>query len=232
MRILIADDDLGTRLICKQVLEKAHHEVYAVENGQTAWQTLEKTKIDLILCDLNMPGMPGMELIEKLPKDPRTKDMRVIVFTADATRQTVQKAVSFKVAGYVLKPLVAGELLAKVEAQTHFIPIILEEWHKVQKRLGVELRDYKTMVHTMLDAAKKSLSEMQPKLEAGSQKEVAIFFNGLKSGATTIGALGLARACGVAEKGITKESAEKHLKNVEAEVERLEVLLSKDIQAH
>jgi CheY-like chemotaxis protein len=120
MTILVVEDDLLTRKLLTKILQRATHEVIQAENGPLALQAIDKTKVDLIIVDIMMPEMTGLDLLRRLKEDPRTAKTPVIMCTTVSNRDTVLEAISLGISGYVLKPVSANELLKKVnEAKQH-----------------------------------------------------------------------------------------------------------------
>ncbi len=68
MRILIVDDEKSIRNTLKEILEYENHEVVLAENGEQALSVLEqgKVQIDTVFCDIKMPGIDGIEVLEKI----------------------------------------------------------------------------------------------------------------------------------------------------------------------
>ena len=70
--------------------------------------------IDLVILDIIMPGMDGIQVLEKMKEKPELRDIPVIVCTTRKDAETVKKAVSLGAAGYIVKPVNAGVLIQKV----------------------------------------------------------------------------------------------------------------------
>ncbi len=114
IKILVIEDDLITRRLLKKILQRASHEVIEAESGPAALQALENATVDLIIADIMMPEMTGIELLRRLKEEPRTAKTPVIMCTTVSTRDTVLEAISLGISGYVLKPISATALLQKV----------------------------------------------------------------------------------------------------------------------
>ncbi len=82
-KILIAEDDLGTRKIAVRVVEKLGHVAIQACNGRRAWEILQDNlDVELLLTDVMMPEMDGIELIDILRDDPGFKELPVIIMSA------------------------------------------------------------------------------------------------------------------------------------------------------
>lgn len=113
-RILVVDDDTATRHVLKSVLTTAGYDTSVARDGVEALKTLAGQPFDLLLLDVWMPRMNGLDLLAKL----RASDARprVIVMTSDDAPETLLKAVREQAFKYVHKPVEAPELLDSVRA--------------------------------------------------------------------------------------------------------------------
>ncbi len=114
MKILIVDDSALSRRTLRRILESAGHEVVEADDGMTALEVYFLEKPNLVLLDLVMKGMYGLDVLVKLREmDPKA---RVVVASADiqsSTRRMVDEAGAF---GFINKPFVAEQVMAAVEA--------------------------------------------------------------------------------------------------------------------
>lgn len=113
-RILVVDDDRGTRLLIRGALAKAGFSVAAAKDGMEALEALRSRRFDLILLDVWMPRMNGLDVLERLRH--RRSRPRVIVMTSDDTPETVLTAVRRQAYQYLHKPVEAAVLLKAVTA--------------------------------------------------------------------------------------------------------------------
>ena len=116
MNILIVDD---AQIMCKSIRDvlrvlKYGKRFYYANNGLEAWEILEKEHVDLAIVDWNMPVMSGGELVGRIRKDKRLRDMPVIMVTAERSREIVAEAAESNVDAYILKPLTIGSLGDKI----------------------------------------------------------------------------------------------------------------------
>lgn len=107
-RILIVDDEDIVLKSCLRVLQKLDYEIDTAYSGQTALDNLEKKKYDIVVTDLMMPGMDGMQLLEEIKK--RYPDVIVIIFTGYATVDTTRQALKAGAFDYIPKPFTPDEL--------------------------------------------------------------------------------------------------------------------------
>jgi two-component system response regulator (stage 0 sporulation protein F) len=101
--ILIVDDEKDLCTILSDSLSQDHYRVVTAFNGKEALQLAKKEKPDLILLDIKMPGMDGIEVLRKIKK--MKKEIVVIMFTAYGTLETARKAMKLSAYDYVTKPV-------------------------------------------------------------------------------------------------------------------------------
>ncbi len=110
--VLVVDDELGPRESLRMIL-KPSCEVSTAENGAAALRFLEKHTVDLITLDLKMPGLSGMEVLEKVRQ--RDPDVMVIIVTGYGTFRSVVEAIRSDVFDYISKPFNVPEIRSVVE---------------------------------------------------------------------------------------------------------------------
>jgi CheY-like chemotaxis protein/anti-sigma regulatory factor (Ser/Thr protein kinase) len=113
-KILVVDDDRTMRHLMRGVLTKSGYAASMAKDGLEALDLLRQRRFDLLLCDVWMPRMTGLELLERL-RAKKTRP-RVIVMTSDDTPQTLLKAVRQHAFKYIHKPVEAPVLLQAVRA--------------------------------------------------------------------------------------------------------------------
>lgn len=113
-RILIADDDSDLRLLISLKLESAGHQVVSVEDGSTAAANCRSMRPDLVVLDLMMPGMSGLEVCRFIRADPELVTTPVILLTARAQAADIEAGMAAGVDEYLTKPFSPRELAARV----------------------------------------------------------------------------------------------------------------------
>lgn len=111
-RIVIVDDNRGLRVVTDLILRESY-EVATASTGQEAVALLERGDLDLVVTDLEMPGMSGIELIERALAAPRPAHVLVVSAWLDEARRAwlTERAIP-----YLEKPYEVEELLAKINA--------------------------------------------------------------------------------------------------------------------
>jgi DNA-binding response OmpR family regulator len=112
-QILLVEDERVTRRRIQKMLEDAGHDVTAATNGNEALSCLDKETFDLVLLDIWMPEMSGLDVLNEMRNG--SARPKVVVMTADDTPQTLVDAVRHQVYQYMAKPVEPEELLAIVE---------------------------------------------------------------------------------------------------------------------
>lgn len=116
-RILVVDDDINNRLLLRLVLEHAGHEIREASDGGEALASANASKPDLIIMDLHMPGMDGIEFINALRADAALAKTRVALYTATVPDESMRQFMELAGIGSVIeKPSEPSEVLAAVEA--------------------------------------------------------------------------------------------------------------------
>ncbi|NDY58030.1 response regulator [Desulfovibrio sulfodismutans] len=116
MSILVVDDFSTMRRIIKNILRQlGFSNIHEADDGTTAWETLNKTKIDFVISDWNMPNMPGIELLRKVRGSEEFANLPFLMVTAEAQQENIIEAVQAKVSNYIVKPFTAETLGQKID---------------------------------------------------------------------------------------------------------------------
>ncbi len=113
--ILAIDDTKRILDIIKYFLENEGYKVKAAVDGEAGLKLAQDGTVDLILLDIMMPGMDGYAVCEKLKKDPKTKDLPIIMLTAKAIIMHTPKDFFYGLYGFLAKPFSKDQLLKVVE---------------------------------------------------------------------------------------------------------------------
>jgi len=129
-RILVVDDERSIRNTLKEILEYEKFEVEVAEDGFEALEKLEKNRFDLVLCDIKMPKMDGLEVLDKIHKlDP---DATVVMISGHGTIETAVDAIKKGAYDFISKPLDLNRLLITIRNATDKTRLVTEA--KVLKR--------------------------------------------------------------------------------------------------
>ncbi len=173
-RILVADDDAGILHTCRKILSHAGYEVTTAPDGNAALGLLKSSRYDLLLVDLKMPGLSGLETLTMARKIDPT--LMIVMLTAYATIQTAVDAVKRGAFDYLAKPFTVDQLRLVVE-QTLQQKQLLEEGLSLREQLATEMGFDKIL----------GTSEAMQKLFITMQKVVRTNANILVQGETGTG---------------------------------------------
>jgi DNA-binding NtrC family response regulator len=112
-RILVVDDEEIVLKSCRKILEGGGHQVFTALSGQEAFDLLEKEPIDIVITDIKMPGMDGMEILGRVKE--KYPDVLVIIITGYSTVQSAVQAMKLGAFDYIPKPFTPDEVLVVVE---------------------------------------------------------------------------------------------------------------------
>jgi DNA-binding response OmpR family regulator len=115
-RILVADDDEDIRMLVVMRLQHSGHDVAQASDGASAVESCREDAPDLVVLDLMMPGMNGLEVCKQLRADARTRRVPIIMLTAKAAETDKIVGLEMGADDYIVKPFSVRELLARVRA--------------------------------------------------------------------------------------------------------------------
>jgi DNA-binding response OmpR family regulator len=118
-RILIVDDDPNTLEILRRWLAREGYATTSADNGRACLDTLAKEPVDVIVLDVMMPGMDGLQVCEKLRENPSWRSIPVMLLTAKDDIETRSRGMLLGVSEYLTKPVNKLELFARLQAQLH-----------------------------------------------------------------------------------------------------------------
>jgi DNA-binding response OmpR family regulator len=118
-RLLIVDDDPNTLEILRRWLAREGYSTISADNGRACLETLGKDPVDVIVLDVMMPGMDGLQVCEKLRENPAWRSIPVVLLTAKDDIETRSRGMLLGVSEYLTKPVNKLELFARLDAQIH-----------------------------------------------------------------------------------------------------------------
>lgn len=117
--VLIVDDSAAIRKILQRVLRQAEvplGEVYEAGDGVEALAVLRKQQVGLVLSDINMPNMDGLEFLSNVRAEAAWQHLPVVMVSTEGTQAKVMEAVGLGASGYVRKPFTAEQIKEKLAA--------------------------------------------------------------------------------------------------------------------
>jgi two-component system response regulator AtoC len=173
-RILIVDDEPGIREFLGEALADDDHDITVAADGEAAWDRLGRDSFELVLTDLRMPGMSGIDLLRKIRE--HQPEIEVIVITAHGNIENAVEAMRLGAFDYLQKPigsLAELRLLVRRAAERHQ----LKSFHEVHQTSGEpELTHGAPVMRPVVDALRKVAATDATVLlagESGTGKEVA-----------------------------------------------------------
>jgi len=115
MRVLIVDDERTIRETLKEILEEEGYEVFTEEVGSRVLERVRELHPDLIILDLFLPGISGMEVLKKLNQEGLTEKIPVVIVSGHGTVETAVKAMKLKAYDFIEKPIKYEKFLSAVE---------------------------------------------------------------------------------------------------------------------
>ncbi|MBT2688660.1 response regulator [Bacillus sp. ISL-47] len=112
-KILIVDDQFGIRILLNEVLQKEGYDTYQAANGVQALDIVSKHSPDLVLLDMKIPGMDGIEILKRMRVV--DKDIRVIIMTAYGELDMIQEAKDLGALTHFAKPFDIDDIRAAVK---------------------------------------------------------------------------------------------------------------------
>lgn len=112
--ILIVDDNATNLKLAKILLTAEGYHVRTAADAEQALEVLGASAPQLILMDIQLPGMDGLELTRRLKSDPKTRDITVVALTAYAMKGDAEKALAAGCRGYIAKPIDTRRFAAEV----------------------------------------------------------------------------------------------------------------------
>jgi len=133
-KILVVDDQPVNVQLLKRKLEREGIQVSAAYTGNEALEVVAREKPDLILLDVMMPDMDGMEVCQRLQETEETRSIPVIFITARSSKESKLEGLAVGAVDYITKPIDLDETLARVQTQLRFVAIN-REMFDLQRRL-------------------------------------------------------------------------------------------------
>ncbi len=115
-KILTVDDSRTIRMIVKKAFKPYDCDLVEAENGMEGLAAAAKEKPDLIILDITMPVMTGIEMLHKLKQQPDLENIPVIMLTAESGKDNVMQIVKMGVKDYIVKPFKGEQLIERVSA--------------------------------------------------------------------------------------------------------------------
>ena len=157
-RILIIDDDSGVSETVSELLRKSSFDPLVASSGKQGIQVAAQAKPDLILLDVNMPEMDGYAVCKQLRQQPSTREIPIIMLTAEGGIENSVKGLDIGADDYIIKPFNMKDLMARIHARLRKIDS--DKKHEGALTFGEILVDPKTR-KVMVACQKIKLTQME-----------------------------------------------------------------------
>ncbi|MDL2237315.1 response regulator [Christensenellaceae bacterium OttesenSCG-928-K19] len=191
IRIVVADDELQIREGIKFVLDELADEVLTASDGEKAFELISAQDTDILITDISMPVLDGIEMLKALRQT--GNDCKVIVISGYKNFDYAQQAVKLGAVNYILKPIDENELMAAVQT---CIDMIHQERRRRAEQQAIEKQVYEQAADFMQYVLYQYLNGDGPHMESGQGKTHA-FLNELTAYSTYLAAI--VRGEGIAE---------------------------------
>ena len=115
--ILIVDDEPYMIRLLQHHVERAGYKMVKAVNGREALEKIDSAKPDLIIMDVMMPELNGLEVLSQIRESPETAELPVIIMTANAQRFTREEAEAAGVSAFLTKPFSPTQLMLQIQNQ-------------------------------------------------------------------------------------------------------------------
>ncbi|MDR0600456.1 MAG: response regulator [Treponema sp.] len=115
-KIILVVDDMAVSLTTIRTILQHEYDVRLAKSAALALEMLKQFRADLILLDIEMPEISGLEFVGLLKKSPELKNIPVIFVTSHANPQFIDQAMAFEAEGYIVKPFIPEALIKRVKS--------------------------------------------------------------------------------------------------------------------
>jgi two-component system chemotaxis response regulator CheY len=113
--VLVVDDAMTIRNLAKFALTKGGYNILEAEDGVKGLEMVGKNQVDLVITDLNMPNMNGLEMAKSIKGNAATKAIPIFMLTTEASQELAMQGKEIGVMAWIVKPFVPEKLLAAVQ---------------------------------------------------------------------------------------------------------------------
>lgn len=189
MNILIVEDNPINAKVLEVNLQNKGYQTILAQSAKKALEHLTTTpQIQLIIADIMMPEMDGLELLDKIKEHPEWKNIPVIMCSALADMETIKKAVSAGCKHYLIKPIKTQHLLTKVrDALAHEKPV-LKDKDKIKSLFDLDEESYQEIVQTFSSMVSDKIALLEKRIKGETEKGKSLGLLELLESSTYLGA--------------------------------------------
>jgi CheY-like chemotaxis protein len=111
-RILVIEDSRVVRNLLRHWLGRLGYTIVEAQNGPQGLAAIEAGDVDLVICDINMPGLTGLTILDRVRKDPALNQLPFVLLTTMGREEDVRRGEDLGCSAYLTKPLLHGRLVA------------------------------------------------------------------------------------------------------------------------
>lgn len=115
--VLIVDDIPVNIILLKTMLTRTNVGILTATNGEEALEIVRKQKPELVLLDIHMPVMDGMEVLKEIKADPQLEKIPVIMVSAYTSAEDIEQSMSLGASGFIKKPVIMDNLISSVKSE-------------------------------------------------------------------------------------------------------------------
>jgi len=175
MSILVVEDNAVNAMILEAHLKKNGYDTVVASTAKGALELLSAShQIELIIADIMMPEMDGLQLLGKIKARPEWKDIPVIMCSSLADLETVRKAVKAGCEHYLIKPIEKRDLIGKVKETLSKNKAVLHDKKEVITRLGLDEGTYEDVAGAFSMFVSDKISRLEKQIAGGTESEAGL----------------------------------------------------------
>jgi two-component system chemotaxis response regulator CheY len=205
MKTLVVDDDVISRMALIDLLSGyGMFDLVEAADGEAAWAQLQQGLRPVIcFCDVRMPGMSGIDLLERMKGSADLAAVPVVLVSGASDRDTVLQAVRLGAVGYILKPLKAADACAhldKIFSVT--VDKLAENPAATMRRLNIGAERLSAYLNAFRDQIERGTNDIVALLASGSGRDAKVRIDAVHAGCTTLGLWKVAATLDAARAGV------------------------------
>jgi CheY-like chemotaxis protein len=175
MSILIVEDNPINAKVVEVNLQSNGYQTILAQSAKKALEHLSsEPQIRLIIADIMMPEMDGLELLAKIKEQPEWKDIPVIMCSALADIETVKKAVEAGCKHYLIKPVKKEHLLAKVRDTLEHEKPVLKNENEIKFQLGIDDEAYQEIAQTFASMISDKIALLEKRIKGEAEEGTSL----------------------------------------------------------